>query len=915
MKSTALKRSLLAVAVISICRAQTVSGPPAPLLTSLDTVVLNLMSKWQIPGAALGITKDGRLVLAHGYGYADTSTLQPVQPDSLFRIASISKPLITATAILKLIEQGKLQLTTLAFSVLSDLTPPPGATVDPRIYQITIQNLLEHKGGWDRSMAGDPPFIYADTAATAFGAQPPATPDQLIRYMMGKPLQFNPGTTSAYSNFGYIVLGAIIERVSGQTYSDFVRSQILTPLGISRLQPGASLLSGRAAGEVKYYDYPGARLTSSVFPPFGLVPAPYGGFSLELMLANGGWIASTMELLRIADTLNGQLTPSLLQSPPAGFVGYVPPVGAGWGWVFDGSLEGTSTIIHLDTGYQVNGKVTYALLFNTRQAGSPSPDILADADGQMLSAVQAIQSWPSGDLFATFSETAPGPPPPIKFSNQEVTTTAPPASGCSTPPALTSFLTTDGTVYLYFNATVSGSDHITADWLAPNGDVLPANDWGTLAAGSYCFVGAALDISNPKPGHFGAWQARVYDNGTQLFAVPFTISAAGPSPGSSSALQFLSVAPCRILDTRNANGTFGGPYLAANSSRVIPIPSSGCNVPGNAAAYSLNITVVPRAPRLGSLTLWPSGSPQPNVSTLTSPDAQVLANAAIVPASASGAITASSTDDTDLVVDINGYFVPPSSNTVQFFPMPPCRILDTRLPNGVFGGPAIAGGSFRSFPVPLSGCNVPSNAAAYSFNVTIVPHGPLGYLTAWPAGQSQPFVSTINSWDGTILANAAIVPAGSGGAVDFYASNTTDLVIDINGYFAPPGSGGLNFYTVAPCRAVDTRGANGPLGGPIVGGGSTRTFPLSQSACQLPNYPAAQAYSLTTTVFPQGPLSYITMWPAGSTQPFVSTLNAFKGLPVANAAIAPAGSGGGGVSVFVTNTTNLTIDTAGYFGP
>jgi len=565
-----------------------------------------------------------------------------------------------------------------------------------------------------------------------------------------------------------------------------------------------------------------------------------------------------------------------------------------------GDFSGTSTCVNVTVS--VGQTCTVTITFKPTAAG-PRAAAISITDNAANSP-QTVQ----------LGGTGVNPAPTVTFSNQEVTKTAPPASGCSTPPAVTSFLTTDGIVYLYFTATVSGSDHITSDWLAPNGDVLTAGDWGSLSGGTYCFTGVSINISNPKPGHFGAWQARVYDNGTQLFAVPFTVSAAGSSPVISPPLQFLSVAPCRIMDTRNPNGTFGGPYLAANAARLIPIPSSGCGVPSSALAYSLNFTVVPRG-RLGSLTVWPYGTTQPNVSTVTSPDGSVLANAAIVPAGASGFINASSTDDTDLVVDINGYFVPPSSNTEQFYALPPCRVLDTRNPNGVFGGPAIAGGTFRSFPIPLSGCNVPSNAAAYSFNVTIVPHGPLGYLTAWPAGQSQPLVSTLNSWDGTILANAAIVPAGSAGAVDFFAKDTTDLVVDIDGYFAPPRAGGLNFYTVPPCRVVDTRGGNGSLGGPVVSSGSVRTFPLSQSSCGLPNYPAAQVYSLSTTVIPQGPLPYITMWPAGSAQPFVSTLNAFKGLSIANAAIVPAGASGGGISVFVMNTTNLTIDTTGYFGP
>jgi hypothetical protein len=301
------------------------------------------------------------------------------------------------------------------------------------------------------------------------------------------------------------------------------------------------------------------------------------------------------------------------------------------------------------------------------------------------------------------------------------------------------------------------------------------------------------------------------------------------------------------------------------------------------------------------------------VSTLNSLDGSVVANAAIVPAGAAGAINAFTTNDTDLVVDINGYFVPPAAGTLQFYPVTPCRVLDTRNPAGTFGGPSIASGSSRSFPISTGPCGVPATAAAYALNVTVVPQGALPYLTAWPTGQTQPFVSTLNSLDGLVLANAAIVPAGSAGAVSFYATNTTDLIVDINGYFAVSGSGGLNFYTATPCRLVDTRYVNGTFGGPTMGAGTTRAFALSQGSCGVPGPPAAQAYSLNVTVVPQGPLDYLTAWPAGQAQPVVSTLNATNGQIVANAAIVPAG-GIGSISVFVTNITDVVLDTNGYFG-
>jgi hypothetical protein len=393
------------------------------------------------------------------------------------------------------------------------------------------------------------------------------------------------------------------------------------------------------------------------------------------------------------------------------------------------------------------------------------------------------------------------------------------------------------------------------------------------------------------------------------------IQIAQPAAVSSQALQLITLAPCRVIDTRNPAGPLGGPFLAAGVARTIPVLTSSCAIPYDAAAYAMNVTVVPRAGTLGYLTVWSSGQPQPLVSTLNSLDGSVLANAAIVPAGNSGSINAFATDDTDLIVDINGYFVvpaPPVVNPLQFYPLSPCRVLDTRNPDGPLGGPALAGGAGRSFPIGSSQCGAALNSSAYSLNVTVVPHGTLGYLTAWPTGQTQPVVSTLNSIDGTVLANAAIVPAGVGGAVSFFGSHDTDLVVDINGYFAPPSDGGLNFYPATPCRLVDTRGPDGTFGGPSINGQTTRSFRLEDSTCILPS--TALVYSLNMTVVPQAPiLGYLSTWPAGGTQPVVSTLNALKGQVVANAAIMPAGAGGA-IDVFVTDTAQIVIDTNGYFG-
>jgi len=126
-----------------------------------------------------------------------------------------------------------------------------------------------------------------------------------------------------------------------------------------------------------------------------------------------------------------------------------------------------------------------------------------------------------------------------------------------------------------------------------------------------------------------------------------------------------------------------------------------------------------------------------------------------------------------------------------FVAMPPCRVVDTRSGmgfNGDFGPPTLAGGTRRTFPIQSSTtCVIPSIALAYSFNITVVPPGPLLYITVYPTGQQQPNASTLNSPQGFIIANAAIVPAGSSGSVDVFVSNPTDVIIDINGYYAAVG--------------------------------------------------------------------------------------------------------------------------------
>jgi hypothetical protein len=389
---------------------------------------------------------------------------------------------------------------------------------------------------------------------------------------------------------------------------------------------------------------------------------------------------------------------------------------------------------------------------------------------------------------------------------------------------------------------------------------------------------------------------------------------------SPDGLLFYPVVPCRIADTRagqGKTGAFGPPSLTPYGSRDFPILSSSCVVPSTAQAYSLNITVAPVGP-LSFLSTWPTGQPYPGVSTLNSSDGSLIANAAIVLAGTNGSITIVASNPTDLIVDINGYFAPPGASGLDFFPLLPCRIADTRASQGktgVFGPPSLVAYSGRDFPIESSSCGVPVSAQAYSLNMTVLPPGPLGFLSTWPTGQGYPGVSTLNSPNGAVLANAAIVPAGTSGAITTVSANTTELIIDIDGSFGPPGTGGLKFYPAPPCRIADTRSSQsftGAFGPPSLAAYSTRDFPILSGNCAIPS--SAQAYALNLTALPSGPLSFLSTWAAGGAYPGVSTLNSSNGNVIANAAIVPAGTNGA-TTVVAANPTDLIIDVVGYFAP
>jgi len=379
------------------------------------------MQARKIPGGALAVVKDRRLVYARGYGLGDREQREMARATSLFRIASISKP-ITAVAVLKLVEHGKLDLDARVWDCL-DLRSwiPVGKKTDERWRQITLRQLLQHTGGWDRDKSFDPMFRSRMIAKELGVASPPA-PRDIIRYMLGQPLDFDPGTRYAYSNFGYCLLGRVIETFAGLDYEKSVQQDVLAPLGIRRMRIGRSLAEHQVKDEVRYY-LPQEETAGSVFDTTqGKVPWPYGGFCLESMDAHGGWIASAVDLARFAAAFHDPTRCPLLRHatiqpmyapppPPAsrnddgsledsyyGCGWLVRPVGKGGraNYWHTGSLPGTHTLL-----VRRHDGLSWAVLFNQRSNDKNLP--YSAIDSALHRAADAVKEWPGEDLFPKYS--------------------------------------------------------------------------------------------------------------------------------------------------------------------------------------------------------------------------------------------------------------------------------------------------------------------------------------------------------------------------------------------------------------------------------------------------------------------------------------------------------------------------------
>lgn len=412
----------LALTLSVSANAQT--GIPVPQMTSADNLVKNFMTTYGVNGLSIAMAKDGKIVYSRGFGYQNLSKTIAVQPHNLFRIASCSKQ-ITAIAIMKLLQEGKLSMSSKVFgpgAILEDAPVISTSTIsDTRVYNMTVQQLLEHTAGWDRSVNCNPsptppyPYYFAGcdpidnplTVSMTLGTSNPVSENYLVKYLLQKGLNFDPGTKYAYSNIGYLALGAIIEELSGMSYAEYVKTQILAPLGIFDMQIGNNLLSEKQEREVEYVNT-GGYTNLSVYGTGQQLPWTYGGMNVHAMSAHGGWITTASDFVKLVAAVDGFATKPDILTPATISVMTTPSsvnanYAKGWqvniynNWWHTGSIPGTaSEVVRSGNGY------IWFIITNSSLSGSAFTAL----DNLGWNIVSSVSTWPTWDLMLAPTQNA-----------------------------------------------------------------------------------------------------------------------------------------------------------------------------------------------------------------------------------------------------------------------------------------------------------------------------------------------------------------------------------------------------------------------------------------------------------------------------------------------------------------------------
>lgn len=321
----------------------------------LDRDIAVFMSRWSIKGLSLSISRNDSLLFAKGYGKADEGV--PMTPGKIMRIASVSK-LFTAAGIMKLREQGRIRLSDKVFGndgILCD-TVFTNAIKDKNYYKITVENLLRHEAGFS-VRRGDPMFITRDIMVLNHLDTPPDN-ETLVRLMLRQKLWYSPGKSHEYSNFGYLLLSMIIEKITGMGYEEWMQENVLRPAGIMDMHMAGNSYEEKYPNEMRYYMQDNDPLVPKYDNSGDSVARCYGGNDIPALSGAGAWLASTPEIARFVASIDGlPQMPDILNSKSIRAMttdlgGHRFPLG--WnssdpekGWLRTGSFAGTNLFVML----------------------------------------------------------------------------------------------------------------------------------------------------------------------------------------------------------------------------------------------------------------------------------------------------------------------------------------------------------------------------------------------------------------------------------------------------------------------------------------------------------------------------------------------------------------------------------------
>ena len=322
-------------------------------LKGLDKKVEAYMRRWEMKGASLTITRNDSLLYAKGYGWADDTMDERMQPSHIMRMASVSK-LITAVGIMVLQDRDSLSIKDTVFGPRGILNDSLFNSVikDKNYHKITVEHLLRHQGGFYR----DPLFSSRDVKHQ-MGLDCPPEKEDFYRLVLGHRLSFMPGEWERYSNFGYLLLSEIIEKVSGKPYEQFIREDVLFPAGCFDMHIGGSYYSDKRENEVRYYTHEGDGKFIEEYNDSGImVERCYGGNNIPLLSGAGAWCGSPAEIARLVASIDGRPEVKDIISPEAvaQMTEYFDKetYSLGWndtdpakGWSRTGTLAGTSALV------------------------------------------------------------------------------------------------------------------------------------------------------------------------------------------------------------------------------------------------------------------------------------------------------------------------------------------------------------------------------------------------------------------------------------------------------------------------------------------------------------------------------------------------------------------------------------------